>query len=65
LPLTRLQGNNGFVKNDVMYIKTKVEEIHWFVNGEMDAVWCDRKYNGQLRSINAIIYLQECYGFPK
>jgi hypothetical protein len=28
LPLTRLQGNNGFVKNDVMYIKTKVEEIH-------------------------------------
>lgn len=27
LPLTRLNGNNGFVKDDVMFIKTKVEDI--------------------------------------
>ncbi|XP_061169632.1 TNF receptor-associated factor 2-like [Saccostrea echinata] len=27
LPLSRLKGNNGFVKDNVMYIKTKVEEI--------------------------------------
>lgn len=27
LPLSRLQGNDGFVKDNVMFIKTQVEEI--------------------------------------